>query len=363
MALFRSLFWLLNKLLFVYAILVYGLVYSTWVTHWLAGFMMMSLQVVWGINILFVGYWLLAQPSRALLSVLILAVGYPLFSRTYRFNDTTPPMAMTENPKILRVLNYNVMSFDVLGYLDNINPQGALDMIRWAKNNDADIKCFQEFYNLDSRPNFNTTQQIKARGYRYMVALHPLAAQNEENFFGLAIFSKYPIVAQEEIAFAGLNGLLRADIKIGKDTIRVINTHLRSMALRINKVLKEKEYQAAKDETKSALKILKSGFEVRANHLEILEDWIKKSPYPLLVCGDFNEIPYGLSYGRVRKHLNNAFEDAGSGFGFTYNKAPRFIRIDNQFYDPRKFKAVELKTYRDIIFSDHCPVEGTYLIN
>ena len=363
MSLFRSVFWLLNKLLFVYCIVVYCLVYSTWATHWLAGFMMMSLQVVWAINALFVLYWLLSQPPRALLSVLILAVGFPLFERTYQFGSTPKARQASRQQKTLRVLSYNVMSFDVQGYLDNINPQSALGMVSWAKNNEADVKCFQEFYNLDSRPNFNTTQQIKAQGYRYMAALHPLAAQNEENFFGLAIFSKYPIVAREEVVFAGLNGLLRADIKIGKDTLRIINVHLRSMALRINKVLKEKEYQVAKAETKSALKILKSGFEKRASHVEIMEEWIKKSPYPIILCGDFNEIPYGLAYGRVGRYLNSTFENAGVGFGFTYNKAPKFIRIDNQFYDPKKFEAVELKTYRNVVFSDHNPIEGTYVIN
>ena len=63
---------------------------------------------------------------------------------------------------------------------------------------------------------------------------------------------------------------------------------------------------------------------------------IERSPYPVILCGDFNEVPYGYAYGRVRKQLRNAFENSGTGFGFTYNKAPRYIRIDNQFYSNKK---------------------------
>jgi endonuclease/exonuclease/phosphatase (EEP) superfamily protein YafD len=78
------------------------------------------------------------------------------------------------------------------------------------------------------------------------------------------------------------------------------------------------------------------------------------------VCGDFNETPYGYAYGQVRHRLSNAFEEAGSGFGFSYRNAPRYIRIDNQFYDKKKLKVLDFQTRRDVSYSDHYPIVGRY---
>jgi endonuclease/exonuclease/phosphatase family metal-dependent hydrolase len=59
----------------------------------------------------------------------------------------------------------------------------------------------------------------------------------------------------------------------------------------------------------------------------------------------------------MRGDLEDAFCDAGSGFGGTYNgKLPSF-RIDFIFFDDA-FEATSFQTYK-VNYSDHYPIEAT----
>lgn len=358
-----SFFWRLHQLLFCFTLLIYALTYFAWTGHWFASFLMMSFPILLITHLILCIFWLIYQPQKAILSFLSLLLSFPFWARTWKFPSSEDAPQKTLNE--LSVLSYNVMSFDVLRYLDGSHPQNALDMVRWAKDTEADIKCFQEFYNLDTKPDFNTLQQFKEIGYQYYTTLHPKIAPREKHFFGLAILSKYPIVKRGEVEFQDQNGMLFADIKIDKDTIRVINVHLRSLIVRFGKLkeaYQEKDYQQGKSETRQVLTKIKRGFVYHQKESQQLTQWIDESPHPVLLCGDFNETPYGFVYGQVRKRLKNAFEETGSGFGFSYQNAPRYIRIDNQFYDPKKLKPLLFQTRRDIKYSDHYPIIARYKV-
>jgi endonuclease/exonuclease/phosphatase (EEP) superfamily protein YafD len=83
----------------------------------------------------------------------------------------------------------------------------------------------------------------------------------------------------------------------------------------------------------------------------------------VICAGDFNEIPYSYSYRRLKKGLRNSFEEAGAGFGFTYNGNTLVtLRIDNQFYSDR-VDCVELETLNTVSYSDHFPLLGTYVLS
>jgi endonuclease/exonuclease/phosphatase family metal-dependent hydrolase len=59
--------------------------------------------------------------------------------------------------------------------------------------------------------------------------------------------------------------------------------------------------------------------------------------------------------------MENSFEKAGTGFGFTYNKFPWAIRIDHQFYD-KKLRAVQFQVFSDNKYSDHYPTQSGYIL-
>jgi endonuclease/exonuclease/phosphatase family metal-dependent hydrolase len=64
----------------------------------------------------------------------------------------------------------------------------------------------------------------------------------------------------------------------------------------------------------------------------------------------------------MKSLLNNAFEEAGNGFGFTYNGKLFFLRIDNQFVD-EGLTVTDFRTHRNIPFSDHFPISATYSLD
>ena len=127
------------------------------------------------------------------------------------------------------------------------------------------------------------------------------------------------------------------------------------------RVLRQDKIKGVQHETRGVLSALRNGFIDRNEEVRKVEECIRQSPYPVLVTGDHNDTPYSVVYERMRRTLPNSFEDAGHGFGFTYNRLPGFIRIDNQFHDPR-LPVLDFKTLNDIDYSDHYPIAGTYLI-
>jgi vancomycin resistance protein VanJ len=54
---------------------------------------------------------------------------------------------------------------------------------------------------------------------------------------------------------------------------------------------------------------------------------------PVLIAGDFNTTPRGAMYSSLRAKYQNAFEQAGWGFGFTYNSRFPVIRIDHVWFN------------------------------
>ena len=333
--------------------------------------MMLSVPVLMLVHLFFFCWFLLFNRSWVWLSGVALVLSFPFWARTSPILRGVFQKSATQDdskPKpgnSFTLMSYNVVSFDVLRYLDNIEPQNAMDLIEWAKTADADVKCLEEFYSHHTRPKFDVIPQFKKAGYRYYTVLHPAIATNEENFIGLAIFSKYPIVGRGEQEFENQNGMLWADLKIKNDTVRIINVHLRSYVLQLvnlKHAYQKRDYKDGKKQVRGVLGRLKYGFEHHVTELKAIEACIDSSPYPVIVCGDFNETPYSYVYGRLRQRLNNAFEDAGSGLGFSYRNMPNFIRIDNHFYDPKAFEVQSFKTRRDVAYSDHFPIFGQYTI-
>jgi endonuclease/exonuclease/phosphatase family metal-dependent hydrolase len=95
----------------------------------------------------------------------------------------------------------------------------------------------------------------------------------------------------------------------------------------------------------------------RAKQVEIVTNHILNSPYPVIVCGDFNDSPISYNYRQMRRNLNDAFIEAGAGVGHTYKGFFPSFRIDYILYN-QEFKATSYSSPR-IVFSDHYPVVAT----
>lgn len=295
---------------------------------------------------------------------MVLVLGWSYYGRQFSIHGGEG--AIPDNSKAFQVLSYNVHMFNRHANHDESEREATAEMVDWVATHPADIYCIQEFYNDPSSDVFNAISRI---GTRYDKAQYFSAVNSDrrQKGFGVAVFSKYPIVNQGTIHFSesSLNRVAWADINIQGDTVRVYATHLQSMSIKSEDI--ENTYQSIGDqdamekEGRNLARRLRNGFVARGHQVEVLKAHFDDCPYPFIVCGDFNDIPFSYTYQVLRQDLSNAFEEAGSGLGATYNGPIPFLRIDNQFYS-QGLKAYEFRTHQEMGLSDHLPIAAKYVL-
>lgn len=229
-----------------------------------------------------------------------------------------------------------------------------------SQNKDSlEIMCIQEFHHDDAEDDriLDKIVSITGMGYYYTV---PIWQSVQYGFFGIITFSKYPIIGGGTL-FVGeestLNRGIFTDIVFQEDTIRVINIHLHSMSIRVSL----EDSLSYNDRANDVFGKLRAGSTKSKKQIEQVVKAIERSPYPVIVCGDFNTFPYGYAYQEVKKRLQNSFEKAGRGFGFTLNIFPYLVRVDNLFHS-KELHCVESKVERRIELSDHFPVLAKFYL-
>lgn len=282
-------------------------------------------------------------------ALLFLFAGYKYAGRTYQWNRAEI------SDDSLKILSYNVRVFNLGQPSESQSRESAID---WIQKTDARIVCVQEYYSNDRIKEFHTEKIFsKTFPFRYIAPYYDIPPQK----IGLAILSKNKIVRSGEIAFnsSTFNQAIFADILLNKGNIvRIYNLHLQSMNIDKNFF---SEIPVEKNLLVTTLNKYRSGTLERSEQLKQVLKHIASSPYPVIVCGDFNDIPYSYVYEQFRKYLMNGFEEKGNGFGFTYSGNYSFLRIDNIFAS-RQIKFLDFKTHNSVMESDHFPISATVRI-
>ena len=99
---------------------------------------------------------------------------------------------------------------------------------------------------------------------------------------------------------------------------------------------------------------MRTAYRKRAEQARTVRAEIEKSPYPVILCGDFNDTPSSYTYHKVAQKLEDAFVEAGNGMGKTYAGIFPSFRIDYIFHDTI-FSANQFRTIK-ADYSDHYPV-------
>lgn len=281
--------------------------------------------------------------------LIALVIGWKYVAVTFQLNKKP---ANTEG---LSLLSYNAHLFNFRYAKENDDSQNE-NGLQWVGDNASDIKCLQEFLQDHTTPSRNALKHLSNKG-EYEYAYHIIDGNPKKKSYGLAIFSKYPIVNQG-LVFDNKksNGAMFVDVRVNKDTLRIYNTHLESMSIVADQL---GDMEGIKENYRSTLGKLKNGIQMRASQVKILSEHIRNSPYPVIMAGDFNDVPYSYTYFTLKSILKNAFEEAGRGFGFTYNKVLFFLRIDNIFYSA-DLKVKQFKTHREVDYSDHYPISAVF---
>jgi endonuclease/exonuclease/phosphatase family metal-dependent hydrolase len=345
-----------NKFLLLVSLFCYAAPLVAPEKFWLAGFLSLAIPVCMASHVIFLLIGLmLCQLRIVAYPVLGLLAAFPYWQATFALNlpNDTPPD--------FELLSYNVRLFNAYDRAEHSLQARAI--VQWVMRDSSDIKCLQEYYQLDSSTLFNIPKRMgKRAGYNYYFS--PCCTNDLGGWMGLAIYSRFPIINKGAIDLKGRYpyGAIFVDIIIRKDTVRVYNVHLQSMSINEHALFQNSsDAEKIKQVSKDIFRRLRMGFKQRSLQIEIIMQHIANSPYRVLLCGDLNDIPYSYTYYRLKQVLGNAFEKAAAGFGFTYNGKLFFLRIDNQFYS-KGLEATYLHTIRQVDYSDHFPLKGGYRI-
>jgi len=256
----------------------------------------------------------------------------------------------------IKVLSFNVQGFH---QRNTVQPDGnRLNIFDYFREIDADIICMQEFainqWRVDDLKEENVRKQLSKTPFYH--------TELSKGRFGVATFSKYPIIRKELVYADGTtNACMCSDLLIGTDTIRVYNVHLKSVGFHddnkdlLNNVVSAEYGLPDVHDLRYMIRIMKESSPARVQQVEILSSHIAQSPYPVIICGDFNEPPTSFSYRKTRGNLKDAFVEAGAGRSATYDIGRiASLRIDYILYSD-VFKAYSYESPR-VLLSDHFPV-------
>ena len=263
---------------------------------------------------------------------MVLLIGITFISKLYRFNETV----LEVEPDDFTLMSYNVRLFNKYEWLPNKKvPNDISDVIQ---DYNPDILCLQEY---------TPDEEVRLRNYPYK----NIELEGHKNKYGQAIFSKFEIINTGKITFPNSsNNIIFADVLKKNDTIRVYSMHLQSV--KISADIHEKL-----DESKSKFifKRISEAFKQQQQQSELIKTHYESCSYPKIICGDMNNSAFSYVYRNIKGNMKDAFQEAGSGFGKSYNFKYYPARIDYVFVED-SFLVKEFVTNNQVKLSDHFPV-------
>lgn len=308
---------------------------------WFISIMGLGFPVLLVIVILFLIGWLFVKRKLALISAIVLLFGIRGISVFFAFHPSGNKPSMTASKSSsIRLATWNVARFIEMKRNNNKGSQTRLRMMEQIQQTNADIICLQEFFHSQASDYYpNLTYISKHFNYPYYFFSHD--DDGDKHFTGSVIFSRFPIIDSGLIRYPRPtlpDALMHADIKVGDDTIRVYTTHLQSIQFSNTDYEKIEKIREGDDGMVSNSKIifskLRRAMSGRKIQSDIVAQVLGDSPYPVLFCGDLNDVPNSYTYKQVRGDMQDAFLKKGFGIGRTFSALSPTLRIDYIFADP-----------------------------
>jgi endonuclease/exonuclease/phosphatase family metal-dependent hydrolase len=307
--------------------------------------------------VLFFFFWLFVKARLSLISLVCLIIGWQNIHAFFGFSLATHDFSRKDSSS-LRIMTWNVRSWDEFstkkaGYSEH--RQAMMDMV---DKQQADILCFQEFNEpVDSSKSNIRYIQTRLK-FPYFFFSKDYQTKKYEN--GVIIFSKYPIEATSQNHYGNnvptaTESLISIDIRVKGSMMRVYTTHLQSVLFKTKDFRNVEIIRNAEDSmleaSRSLAKKLKSALGLRGYQADTVRKQMDACPYPMVICGDFNDVPNSYTYFHIRNHLQDAFIAKCFGIGRSYIYISPTLRID-YILPSKDFKVVQSMKL-NASFSDH----------
>ena len=251
------------------------------------------------------------------------------------------------------LLTWNTHHFSDLEHPDAARCRTIDEILRI----DADVVCLQETFSFSEKyvKNFNQAQMDSLmERYPYQLG---------DGTYDQRVLSKYPV---RHIYFGKAYHYTLAEyftIKIKGREIAIANVHLPSFALdEEEKGILTSTKEGVKERENLGKRIIRkfeTAIPMRAWAAERVIDGFESLAMPVIVCGDFNDVPSSWTY---RMFIKAGFKDAYTATNFfptqTFWQKGLLFHLDQIFYRgsvaPLSVESIKIKT------SDHYPLVATF---
>jgi endonuclease/exonuclease/phosphatase family metal-dependent hydrolase len=358
-----------NLLVSLCMLSLYILPYTDQSYFWFVNLFALAFPFLLLMQVGFLVFWLIAKPRVSALPILTLLLSFGLLRSVFGLHWQQKDSGHLKHS--FRLATWNVHLFN---FFEN---NGRLDraMMQDAAKLGADVMVLQEFvFSLDSSSSMSLDTIRKRLGFKYAIAgndrhfgVHTNAGSKKERYFPfcVALFSNHPILQWKRIQTLQEynHTFIWADILLGKDTVRFMNVHLQSMHFvsgdyNFIENIDRQDVDNVKRAGMNILRKMRVANWLRALQVHVIKEEIEKSPHPVVLSGDFNDVPNSYAYQTVSKNLKDAFIDKGWGFGRSFRFLSPTLRIDHIFYNP--LLSLEHLRVHHISKSDHYPLTADF---
>ena len=299
------------------------------------------------VNLVFLLIWAAFSPKYIWVSIAGLVLCFSAVRAYCPINLPNP------HPQgCIKVMSYNVKGFSAFEAEKNNRFKNVLE---YLSHSDADIICFQEFMYAGNDNGKKIYKTLKRWAYRDSMAY------GKENSEGIC--SRYPILRHYWVyRDSTSHGCISYTLKIGSDTVLVLNNHFASNAISeddktmYKNLMEEPQEMNVKGNVHYLSRKVGRVGAKRAVQADSVAAFIQRhSDCPIILCGDFNDSPISYVHYRLTQVLNDAYVASGFGPGISYHDAGMYFRLDNIFCSDH-WKAYSAAVDSHIDGSDHYPI-------
>ena len=253
-------------------------------------------------------------------------------------------------------VQFTLLTYNMMHGIDYSDPtSGAGTTLRYILHSGADIAVLQEMSGLSTSELPNTPPDL----IDSLKATYPYRLIDRANY--LSVLSRFPIgYSRATNPKTSYDCIYTVDIQGHRLTL--VNTHLESYRFSDNErdvVSDIHSVGSAKSSLKrfkgSILSKMKQSFRIRADESQQLRRQLDSLPDPVIVCGDFNDVPTSWAYRKIKDDdFRDAFSETNFGHRITYHAHRMYFHIDQMLYRG-DIRPISVKRIREGA-SDHWPL-------
>lgn len=305
------------------------------------------------LTLAFLAFWVFVKLRFVLVSIVGLLIAYQPVTLYCPINILTDTPEWDD--KTLTLITFNTCEWgEGHAITDEESKQhGAENTVAYLLEKDADIVCIQEGHQTEK------TAELDKRYPYHDNIIPPNGAAD------IMIYSRFPIIRKEVLDLeskANSAGAFWLRVK-GKELI-VLNCHLETMGISMDErqefgqLVHGDKDSGRRSFSRSIFDKIRYAAQVRAPQAEKVAQFARMhSQTPVIVCGDFNDIPQSYTHRTIAKELTDCYQAVGRGPGFTYRHSNFGImaRIDNMLCS-EQLTPVMCYVDNSVHTSDHYPI-------